>query len=47
MKSQRVSLEETQIKAIAEQLGTLFKAMKAKPAKAVGDAAIEPLKQAS
>ena len=35
------------LKAIAEQLGTLFKAMKAKPAKAVGDAAIEPLKQAS
>jgi hypothetical protein len=35
------------LKAIAEQLGTLFKAMKAKPAKAVADAAIEPLKQAS
>jgi hypothetical protein len=35
------------LKAIAEQLGTLFKAMKAKPAKVVGDAAIEPLKQAS
>jgi len=35
------------LKAIAEQLGTLFKAMKTKPAKAVSDAAIEPFKQAS
>jgi hypothetical protein len=35
------------LKAIAEQLGTLFKAMKTKPAKAMSAPAVEPFKQAS
>jgi hypothetical protein len=35
------------LKAIAEQLGSLFKAIKTKPAKSVAEPATEPLKQAS
>jgi hypothetical protein len=35
------------LKAIAEQLGTLFKAMKTKPAKPMSEPVVEPFKQAS
>lgn len=35
------------LKAIAEQLGSLFKAIKTKPAKSAAEPATEPLKQAS